>query len=98
MWKDENQITTLICDFALFTDWSGYCNDFIVIFQKPLFTDNCEDRYPTANCKDFQTRWNFCSVHKMWMEANCMKSCGLCGGGDREKGQVNLTKFLYIKK
>uniref|UniRef100_K1R8H4 Astacin n=1 Tax=Magallana gigas TaxID=29159 RepID=K1R8H4_MAGGI len=66
----------------------------VVVTRPPVVTtpppttptpNNCEDRYPTANCRDFQTKWNFCSIHKMWMEANCMKTCGLCGGGEREK-------------
>nr|XP_022286290.1 zinc metalloproteinase nas-13-like [Crassostrea virginica] len=51
--------------------------------------NTCEDRYPTTNCQDFQNRWNFCSVHKMWMEANCMRTCGLCGGGEKEKEMEN---------
>lgn len=88
MWKDKNKRMKLICPFALSTtSILRYCFYFIVTFYKYQFTDNCEDRYPTANCRDFQTNWNFCSVHKMWMEANCMKTCGLCGGGEREKGR-----------
>lgn len=86
MWKDKVKMMKLIYPSALSTILI-YCNYFIATFYKYQFTDNCEDRYPTANCRDFQTRWNFCSIHKMWMEANCMKTCGLCGGGEREKGR-----------
>ncbi|XP_056005587.1 zinc metalloproteinase nas-13-like isoform X1 [Ostrea edulis] len=47
--------------------------------------DSCEDRYPTSGCQRFQSRWNYCTIYKMWMDANCMKTCELCSGGKREK-------------
>ncbi|XP_061171636.1 zinc metalloproteinase nas-13-like [Saccostrea echinata] len=51
--------------------------------------NSCEDRYPTTNCQNFENQWKFCTIHRVWMEANCMKTCGLCRGGEKEKELEN---------
>ncbi|KAK3094298.1 hypothetical protein FSP39_000021 [Pinctada imbricata] len=42
---------------------------------QPRRLPDCYDRYDTVQCQGFENRHQFCSVHKMWMEANCCYTC-----------------------